>query len=304
VLDADDDGGVGNGTPPPTFWRPRYLREKEARKKAEAQTVRLQAENSQVRREAACMQTELQSTKAAMRRLQSAKDVLETELAQLTASAQEIAHKWQAEQEVVARLKEETDITMAETKRLGQELAIAMGANAQLQKERAVRMEALAQVTAVARGLRAAAGLAQACLDAARDERQMPPHHKLGQHGSSLIAGCEFISPPASPREKGTAEGANFPAAAMNRSRSPTMISAPGASAFNRDRPGDAVGTAESSKAATREALYFSTPYVFQRGKPGKGTDGEPQLSALEASICDDFALQPTILYRDAPDLL
>ena len=297
VLDSDEDGaaGVADATPPTrSLWRPRYVMEKKARMKAETQAARLQATNDKLRQEAAGTQAELESTKADVRSLQSATDVLDTELAQSTASARELAQKLQAEQAEVARLKAAHDIAMAENERLGQELAIATGAYAQLQKERAVRMEALAQVTEVARGLCATAALAQACLDAAREERQQTPlHQKLGQHRSSLIPGCEFISPPASPREKGTAEGGNVPAAAKNRPRSSIAISAPGASAFKLDGPGGAVATTQSSKAATSEALYFDTRYVFQKGKPGKGTDGELQSSALEAS--DDFTLRPKI---------
>ena len=290
VLDSDEDA-----TPPTrSLWRPRYVMEKKARMKAETQAARLQATNDKLRQEAAGTQAELESTKADVRSLQSATDVLDTELAQSTASARELAQKLQAEQAEVARLKAAHDIAMAENERLGQELAIATGAYAQLQKERAVRMEALAQVTEVARGLCATAALAQVCLDAAREERQQTPlHQKLGQHRSSLIPGCEFISPPASPREKGTAEGGNVPAAAKNRPRSSIAISAPGASAFKLDGPGGAVATTQSSKAATSEALYFDTRYVFQKGKPGKGTDGELQSSALEAS--DDFTLRPKI---------
>ena len=102
--------------------------------KAETQAARLQATNDKLRQEAAGTQAELESTKADVRSLQSATDVLDTELAQSTASARELAQKLQAEQAEVARLKAAHDIAMAENERLGQELAIATGAYAQLQK--------------------------------------------------------------------------------------------------------------------------------------------------------------------------
>jgi hypothetical protein len=271
--------------------------EKRARETAEAQTTQLQNANVKLRVEAAHekraretaeeqlqkLSDELESTKATVRELQSATDALREELT-LSATAQG---------------KQEKDTAMAERKRLGPELAIAAGTSTQLQKERAVMMEVQAQVTAID----AVEAFTQASLDPSREERCTLQYlyQNLGEHrdrateGSSnnaasktsLLLGCQWVSPATSPRQKddGLGLGENLPATAMSPTLAISAQSAPGARAFKVGGPGNVVAVSQSQEATTIEPLHFDVPYMFQRGKLGKGDEGKkffPQHYALQ----------------------
>jgi hypothetical protein len=186
-----------------------------------------------------------------------------------------------------AQAKQEKDIAMAEHERLAQELASA--ADTQLQKEQAVMMEVQAQVTAID----AVAAFTQASLDAPREERCTFQYRQLGQHrdhateGSSdsaaskesLLPGCDWMSD-----DDGFGVRENLPAAAMSPTLAIRTPHAPGARAFKVDGPGNVVAVSQFQEATTIEPLHFDVPYMFQRGKLGKGDEGKkfyPQHYAL-----------------------
>ena len=260
--------------------------EKRARETAEAHTTKLQSHIDQLRTEAARekraretaeaqlqkLSNELESTKATVRELQSAIDALREELT-LAATAQ--------------GKQEKKGTAMAQRERLGPEVAIAAGTSTQLQKVRAVMMEVQAQVTAID----AVEAFTQASLDASRGERCKLQYQHLGQHrdrateGSSdsaasttsLLPGCQWVSPPASPRQKddGLGVGENLPVAAMSPTPAISTQSAPGARAFKVGGPGNVVAVSQSQEATTIEPLHFDVPYMFQRGKLGKSDEGK-----------------------------
>ena len=318
IVVSDEEDGILDAR---TLWRPKYLAEKQARKTAEAQTTQLQTQYVQLRAEAAREKLARETAEAQTTQLQTAHDQLRTEaarenLARETAEAQTTQLQTELVQlreeltlAATAQAKQEKDIAMAH-ERLAQELAIAAGT--QLQKEQAVMMEVQAQgqqrlcrkgyaVTAIDD----VAAFTQASLDAPREERCTFQFRQLGQHrdrateGSSdsaaskasLLPGCDWMSdddkwsPPASPRQKddGLGVGENLPAAAMSPTLAISTPHAPGARAFKVDGPGNVVADSQFQEATTIE-LHFDAPYMFQRGKLGKGDEGKkfyPQHYAL-----------------------
>ena len=268
--------------------RTEAAREKRARETAEAQTTQLHISNDQLRTEAARekraretaeaqlqkLSNELESTKATVRELQSAIDALREELT-LAATAQ--------------GKQEKKGTAMAQRERLGPEVAIAAGTSTQLQKERAVMMEVQAQVTAID----AVEAFTQASLDPSREERCTLQYlyQNLGEHrdrategssnnaasNTSLLPGCQWVSPATSPRQKddGLGLGENLPATAMSPTLAISAQSAPGARAFKVGGPGNVVAVSQSQEATTIEPLHFDVPYMFQRGKLGKSDEGK-----------------------------